>query len=168
MLTRYSHAYAWYSPLRTFILRSEPRLRHCAYEPNTNPLAHRAFSTAFQHLALDDKSTKQMIRGTVVVGGPLYYIRRSIQFHGHKKWGLLLYRCDYASDELWHKFLEVVQSSVERDLRSYTGDDVRGTLEMTPKEDKATLDGATVDQVRDIFAAWLRSDEAKAETSDSD
>jgi len=34
---------------------------------------------------------------------------------------------------------------------------------MTPKEDKDTLDGATVDQVREIFKKRVQSDEAKAE-----
>lgn len=44
------------------------------------------------------------------------------------------------------------------------GDDLKYTLEMTPKEDK-NLDGATVGQVREIFKIWIRSDEAKAEAN---
>lgn len=101
-------------------------------------------------------------------GSPLYHILASIQEHKHKKWGLLFYRCDYTSDELWQSFLRAVKSSVDEHLDSYKGDGVRSTFEMTLIEDKATLDGATIDQVCHLFTAWVRSGEAKDEMSNSD
>ncbi|KAH7073283.1 hypothetical protein FB567DRAFT_196713 [Paraphoma chrysanthemicola] len=95
--------------------------------------------------------------------GPLGKIRRSIHSHKYDKWGFLLYRCDYSSDELWAKFLAALQKEVDDSLRCYDAEDLRSSLDMTPKEDKDLLDGATVERVRDIFTAWPGSDEAKAE-----
>jgi hypothetical protein len=40
-------------------------------------------------------------------------------------------------------------------------------MEITIKEDKETLDGATINQVRDMFNNWLQSDEAKAENNNT-
>ncbi|KAH7078754.1 hypothetical protein BKA63DRAFT_250604 [Paraphoma chrysanthemicola] len=94
---------------------------------------------------------------------PLGKIRRSIHSHKYDKWGFLLYRCDYSSDDLWAKFLAALQHEVDDGLRCYDAEDLRSSLDMTPKEDKDLLDGATVERVRDIFTAWLGSDEAKAE-----
>ncbi|KAF1847646.1 uncharacterized protein K460DRAFT_414353 [Cucurbitaria berberidis CBS 394.84] len=90
-------------------------------------------------------------------------IRETIKDRKHKKWGLLVYRCDYASNDTWTKFLAAINQEMQRGLDIVQGEDLKDTLEMTPKEDKNTLDGATVDQVRDIFKAWVESDEAKAE-----
>lgn len=102
---------------------------------------------------------------------PLNRIRDSLKVDNHKKWGLLFYRCDYASDELWAKFLQAARAAIDgsfEDARPHDVDIVRSAFEMTLIEDRATLDGATVDQVRSIFAAWIRSDEAKAESNESE
>lgn len=95
--------------------------------------------------------------------GPLNRVQKDIQYYKHKKWGFLIYRCDYASDEAWSKFLSNLNWEIEEGLRILKAEDLRDTLEMTPKEDKEALDGATVDQVRNIFTEWVRSDEARAE-----
>jgi hypothetical protein len=98
--------------------------------------------------------------------GPLKHIREDIQYHKHKKWGFLIYRCDYASDEAWAKFLSNLNWEMEEGLKILKAEDLRDTMEMTPKEDKEALDGATVDQVRNAFTEWVRSDEARAEIND--
>jgi hypothetical protein len=66
-------------------------------------------------------------------------------------------------DEAWAKFLSNVDWHLEEELKILKAEDLRDTMEMTPKEDKKTLDGATVDQVRTIFRRWVRSNEARAE-----
>jgi hypothetical protein len=90
-----------------------------------------------------------------------------IQQDRHKKWGFLIYRCDYSSDELWNKFLSNVRHKTEQHLKTLKAEDLRDTLEMTVKEDRQTLDGATADQVRNIFNQWVQSDEAKAENNNT-
>ncbi|KAF2824328.1 hypothetical protein CC86DRAFT_468473 [Ophiobolus disseminans] len=98
--------------------------------------------------------------------GPLRHIQEDIQYHKHKKWGFLIYRCDYTSDEAWATFLSNLNWEIEEGLKILKAENLRDTMEMTPKEDKQTLDGATVDQVRNIFTDWVRSDEARAEIND--
>jgi hypothetical protein len=97
--------------------------------------------------------------------GPLGSIRKTVQEHKHKRWGFLIYRCDYTSDDAWTKFLSNVRHHMEAGLAVFKADDLRETLDITVKEDKATLDGATVDQVRDVFKNWVQSEEAKAENN---
>ncbi|USP74653.1 hypothetical protein yc1106_01927 [Curvularia clavata] len=98
--------------------------------------------------------------------GPLNHIDEDVQYHKHKKWGFLIYRCDYSSDEAWAKFLSNLNWEVENQLKIFKAEHLWDTMEMTPKEDKKVLDGATVDQVRNIFTEWVRSDEARAEIND--
>jgi hypothetical protein len=95
--------------------------------------------------------------------GILNHIREDVEYHKHEKWGFLIYRCDYASDETWAKFLSHLNLRMEEELEIHKAEDLQATLAMTPIEDKQTLDGATVGQVRAIFTDWVRSDEAKAE-----
>lgn len=97
---------------------------------------------------------------------PLKHIQEDIVYHKHKRWGFLIYRCDYASEEAWMKFLLILNRRIEEELKILKAEDLWDTMEMTPMEDKDSLDGATIDQVRDIFKAWVRSNEARAETND--
>lgn len=98
-------------------------------------------------------------------GGPLGEIRETIQRLKHKKWGLLIYRCDYVSDETWTKFVSNVRHEMDECFRILRADDLQETFELTTKADRQRLDGASVDQVRDIFKEWVQSDEAKAENN---
>ncbi|KAF2802880.1 uncharacterized protein BDZ99DRAFT_468564 [Mytilinidion resinicola] len=45
--------------------------------------------------------------------------------------------------------------------------DLLSSMNMTVQEDRATLDGASVDTVRDVFKAWVEGDEAKEELSEA-
>ena len=73
-------------------------------------------------------------------------IRETIKDDKHKKWGLLMHRCDCASDDLWTKLLAAIDQVVETGLGILQAEDLRDTLEMALKNDKHTLDGATIDQ----------------------
>lgn len=103
--------------------------------------------------------------GTYAYFGPVNEIRHAIYNRKHKKWGFVIYRCDYASDETWAKFLAIVKENLDTSLKLAEAEDLKSTLDMTPRKDKKTLDGATVDQVREIFKEWVNSDEAKAEAN---
>lgn len=45
--------------------------------------------------------------------------------------------------------------------------DLEASLDLTVKQDRDTLDGASVDQVRDIFTSWVQGEEAKEELCDA-
>jgi hypothetical protein len=95
--------------------------------------------------------------------GPLRNLKEDIEYHKHICWGFLIYRCDYASDELWEKFMSNLRIKVAKSLSVFQAEDLKGKAEMTPKEDKERLDGATVEQVREMFKDWVQSDEARSE-----
>jgi hypothetical protein len=97
------------------------------------------------------------------ISGPLRNIKEDVHYHKHKPWGFLIYRCDYTSDDLWEKFMSNLRYDVEEWLLTIKAHDLKDALEMTPVENKKTLDGATVDQVRDLFKDWVKSDEARNE-----
>jgi hypothetical protein len=94
-------------------------------------------------------------------------IRTSLHDHKLKKWGLLLYRCDYSSDEVWTSFLATVHAEMQYGLEVLKAPDLLSSLDMTVQEDRATLDGASVDTVRDVFKAWVQGHEAKEELSEA-
>jgi hypothetical protein len=96
--------------------------------------------------------------------GPLRHIKEEIEHHKHAKWGFLIYRTDYTSDSSWERFLSHLNQETEMGLNILKAPpNLQDTLEMTIKEDKASLDGATPDQVRDLFKAWVKSPDALAE-----
>jgi hypothetical protein len=97
--------------------------------------------------------------------GPLGTIRRTIHENKHTKWGLLIYRCDYTSNDAWARFVSNVRHEMDAGLEACKATDLRDSLEVTVQEDRATLDGATIDQVRNLFKEWVQSDEAKAENN---
>jgi hypothetical protein len=98
---------------------------------------------------------------------PVGTIRASLHDHKLKKWGLLLYRCDYSSDEAWTSLLATVHAEMQLGLEVLKAPDLLSSLDMTVQEDCATLDGASVNTVRDVFKAWVEGDEAKEELSEA-
>jgi hypothetical protein len=94
---------------------------------------------------------------------PLRDIKEDIQHHKHRCWGLVVYRCDYTSDEVWGKFMSNMRYRIEDGLTANKAEDLKDTLELTVREDKENPNGANVEQVRGIFKDWVQSDEAKSE-----
>jgi hypothetical protein len=79
-------------------------------------------------------------------------------------WGFLIYRCDYRSDDAWKTFLEGWTSRVKSYLNEqYNDADLLEKMLFTVKDDRLSLNNASVDQVHNLFSAWIRSDEAHAE-----
>jgi hypothetical protein len=76
---------------------------------------------------------------------------------------LVVYRCDYTSDEVWKRFMSNMWDTIENGLTVNKAEDLKDTLELTVREDKENFDGATVEQVREMFKDWVQSDEAKSE-----
>jgi hypothetical protein len=83
--------------------------------------------------------------------GPLRDIKKDIQYHKHRCWDLVIYCCDYTSDELWEKFRSNVRYRIEDGLTANKAEDLKDTLELTVREDKQNLNGATVEQIHEIF-----------------
>ncbi|KAF2464301.1 uncharacterized protein BDR25DRAFT_361805 [Lindgomyces ingoldianus] len=95
------------------------------------------------------------------------YIRACVDEHNNNKWGFLIYRCDYSSEDAWAKFMSIYQWNMREALEVLKATDLLPSLEWTVKEDRKTLDQASVDQVREIFKSWVEGDEAKEELRDA-
>jgi hypothetical protein len=80
------------------------------------------------------------------------------------KWGFIIYRCDYQSDDAWKEFIDGWTAIVKQKLReSYKDSDkLLQTMELTVRDDRS-LDSASIEKVGMLHAAWAESDEIMAE-----
>lgn len=80
------------------------------------------------------------------------------------KWGFIIYRCDYQSDNAWKEFIDGWTAIVKQDLRESYKDSEKllHTMELTVRDDRS-LDGASTEKVGMLHAAWAESDEIMAE-----
>lgn len=140
-------------------------------------LGHKHHTKMFSRLhrnptALFTTSPKSFRPRTSVFNGTLRWFARTVyrcdgQLHmlnRYPKWGFIIYRCDYRRDTAWKTFIEGWSAMTERQLRRDGMQHLMQTLEFTVKEDPGTLDGATVEQVREVFTKWRYSDEERAAT----
>jgi hypothetical protein len=82
----------------------------------------------------------------------------------HSKWGFVLYKCTYENDSAWEHFTEIVRQRAKMNLEADKGIDISACLDFTFREDRSTFDGATVDQVRNHFKAWIKLDDQSQRT----
>jgi hypothetical protein len=85
------------------------------------------------------------------------------------KWGFIIYRCDYRSDDAWRKFINGWAAIVKDSLQSLykNSHQLLQTLDFTVRDDRASLDGASIETVRVLHAAWAESDEIQAEQEEA-
>lgn len=80
-----------------------------------------------------------------------------MQLSGFFHWGFVVYRCDYADDELWARFTARLRHEVGTYMGRNHEDRTTGPyLEWTIVEDRQGLDGATKEQIRELFRTWRR------------
>lgn len=93
------------------------------------------------------------------------HIRDTIELK-HTKWGFVIYRCTYSSDEQWSLLVDSLRQNVTNSLARRDALDLLETFVLDVREDRTVLDGASVDKIRNLFQTWLLSD-GKAECPDS-
>ena len=74
---------------------------------------------------------------------------------GIHNWGLVIYRCTYASDSAWQHFLDVLDTMTRHSLRTYSHPELYNTLSWTIHSNPQALDGASKDFVRERFQEWV-------------
>jgi hypothetical protein len=72
----------------------------------------------------------------------------------HDKWGHVIYRCTYNDDAAWDRFKQIVHEETRESLRDSDSPALAEYLEWTFVEDRATLDGASIPQLRVRFNQW--------------
>ncbi|KAH9999576.1 hypothetical protein F4779DRAFT_622703 [Xylariaceae sp. FL0662B] len=87
-------------------------------------------------------------------------LRRSLERSQHDKWGFLIYRTTYASDELWTRYLAHLETEIQEALDFYEQHvDVQAAIRpgqrWTVVEDPATLGAASKADVRVRFRDWV-------------
>ncbi|KLU87062.1 hypothetical protein MAPG_06067 [Magnaporthiopsis poae ATCC 64411] len=76
--------------------------------------------------------------------------------YGYHKWGFVIYRCTYDDDALWEAFVTMLKASAAAYLQARKQENILGPdLQWTIIEDRATLDGASKETVRQHFLDWV-------------
>lgn len=84
------------------------------------------------------------------------------------KWGFIIYRCDYQSDDAWNDFINSWATLVKEELQTSYKDGglLLQTLKFTVRDDRSSLEGASVEKVRTLHMAWAESGESVAEQAE--
>jgi len=87
-------------------------------------------------------------------------IANSLEQYKLDRWGFVIYRCTYASQEKWDKFLALAKREARDRLeRGGAGDlSVYDKMDWTVMEDAETLDGASMLDTSRKFRAWVKAD----------
>ncbi|KAJ4374681.1 hypothetical protein N0V86_007554 [Didymella sp. IMI 355093] len=85
------------------------------------------------------------------------------RLQNHLKWGFIIYRCDYRNDLVWAQFIDQWTQWVNDWLIRNGDRQLIKNLAWTVREDRAALNSATVEDVRSLFTAWTKTEEAIAE-----
>ncbi|RKU48603.1 hypothetical protein DL546_008714 [Coniochaeta pulveracea] len=87
-------------------------------------------------------------------------IRKSLGEDKSERWGFVLIRCTYSSQEAWEKFLRLAKQDAYDyfEQRGMEESDVYANLVWTVIEDADTLDGASYLDTSRRFEAWLESE----------
>jgi len=103
------------------------------------------FSSAarLQYLDMDDRMNEGLI------------LQHQLQAAGHEKWGFAIFRCTYADDAAWRRFMAIVNTRTRASLEYYGTPELLHSLEWSVQEDPSSLDGAGTDVVRRRFAEWV-------------
>jgi hypothetical protein len=72
----------------------------------------------------------------------------------HDKWGYVVYRCTYKDDAAWDAFKRTIHEQTQEDFKDSDTPELAEYLEWTFVEDRATLDGASIPQLRERFNQW--------------
>jgi hypothetical protein len=113
----------------------------------------------FQSLSTSKPGIKDPNNTHYYTGDIRYNLDRNFIRH----WGFHIYRCTYKDDEKWSLFLNRIDEDIRHGLAERDELDLLETLDMTYHDDKATLDGLDINQVRQEFWNWLESEDCKAE-----
>lgn len=88
-------------------------------------------------------------------------LRKRLQEENYSKWGFVIYRCTYESDDDWARFVENLNARAQDHLEIYEGLDLLDSLELTVRDDRESFDGATIQKCRDHFVDWVGSAEGR-------
>jgi hypothetical protein len=75
-------------------------------------------------------------------------LRDSLHRYPNSKLGFLVYRCTYASDHDWQRFMTYLTHSVRATLEKDKLGDIADRLDWNVHSDAASLDGADFETVR--------------------
>jgi len=84
-------------------------------------------------------------------------IRASNEDLNPKKWGFVIYRCTYSSQNKWDKFLSLIKEDAREYLENEKNQDLWESMEWSVVEDRE-LDGVDYKEARRKFDHWVRSE----------
>lgn len=81
-------------------------------------------------------------------------IERYLEEDGHRKWGVVIYRCTYDSDSDWQEFMKRLYQQAEKTLQFYNGLDLMESLDLLVFDDPSISNDASTAAIRDHFKEW--------------
>lgn len=77
------------------------------------------------------------------------------------QWGFVIYRCTYKDDSKWHRFMDILNTSVRESLDESSLSTAGRRLAMERlnwdvQDDKETLEGATIDTIRERYKRYRK------------
>jgi hypothetical protein len=95
---------------------------------------------------------------------PLDRMDRHLKAMGHDKWGWVVYRCTYSSDDDWSEFMKKMKALSKEWFDFYFATEaMRKKHIWTFIDDRDRLENASKSDVRRMFKEWIYSPEAAAE-----
>lgn len=79
--------------------------------------------------------------------GETEHIRRMLKMWNHENWGFVIYRCTYADDAQWERFMTILNEWTRLHLEFEKATDLMESLDWVVQQGP-DLDGASKDQVR--------------------
>src|SRR5437868_5952787 len=84
---------------------------------------------------------------------------------GLEKWGFVIYRCTYTSQEKWDKFMALIKEDAKEYLQDENDQDLWQSIDWRVVENEEALGGNDWKEARSVFDAWVTS-ELKKETEE--
>jgi hypothetical protein len=88
---------------------------------------------------------------------PVETIAKAIEQYKLDRWGFVIYRCTYKSQEKWTRFIDLVK----QETRDYLGVEhvsIYDKIDWTVIEDAEALEGASIIDTSRMFLAWRDGD----------
>lgn len=84
-------------------------------------------------------------------------LQASLEQYDIRRWGFVIYRCTYSSQEKWDKFMGLVKKHARDYFEEWRMDHVYDSLSWTIIEDADNLDGADIVKTSRRFKDWADS-----------
>lgn len=92
------------------------------------------------------------------VDNELDQIRAVLRKYSLDRWGFVIYRCTYGDNTAWNTFTSILKYRAHDSLKMLNALDLEQSLHWTFIENKDSLDGASIENVKAQFRNWVATE----------